>query len=224
MSNGDLHADPRAERFAYSCGRCSRCCYGKIIQLNPYEIARLAHSRGETTSEFRSAWTDDGAGNFLRRTPDGACVFLGPKGCTVHADRPLVCRVYPLGRHVSRNGSERWSHVNPHPQTEGVYSKDGTIAEYIEAQGALPFMDAADKYADWVWRAAEALAGSTPGNTQLDGHENEELDLVDMDSALAAHCKSRGIEEPKDVEARMSLHLDILNDSLDHISGEADGK
>lgn len=220
---GALHADPRAESFGYSCQRCLRCCHHKMIQLNPYEIARLARNRGQTTSEFRRDWTDDGAGNFLRRTEAGACVFLGPEGCTVHADRPLVCRLYPLGRHVSRDGSERWSHVKPHPQTEGIYSKDGTIADFVEAQGALPFMRAADKYADWVWRAAEALARPSARNGADSGQEDEHLDLVDMDSAIDAHCKSKGIEEPKDIDARMELHLCILNDSLEALSGGNDG-
>jgi len=223
MGSGELHADPRAEKFGYSCMRCLRCCHHKIIQLNPYEIARLARRLEQTTSEFRSTWTDDGAGNFLRRTDNGACVFLGEKGCTVHEDRPLVCRLYPLGRHVSRDGAERWSHVTPHPQTEGVYSKDGTVADYIEAQGARSFMDAADKYADWVWRASEVLDRTSAGNGADHSQKEDGLTLVDMDTAIEAHCKSRGTEEPTGVEARMLLHLFILDSYLETISGDHNG-
>jgi Fe-S-cluster containining protein len=220
MSSGALHADPRAEKFSYSCGRCSRCCYHKLIQLNPYEIARLAHRLGQTTSEFSSAWTEDGAGNYLQRTAAGACVFLGEKGCTVHEDRPLVCRLYPLGRHVSRDGTERWSHVTPHPETKGVYGKDATIADYVDAQGARPFMDAADKYAGWVWRAGEVLNRSSAARESGNGQQSEIPDVVDMDGAIDAHCKSNGIEEPKDFEARIQLHLYILDSILADISGD----
>ena len=54
--------DPRAETFGYVCHRCMKCCHHKRIQLNPYEVARLARNRGMTTGEFRAVCTEDGAG------------------------------------------------------------------------------------------------------------------------------------------------------------------
>ena len=80
----------RQERFRYVCHQCLRCCHDKKIQLNPYEVARLARNRGQTTTQFRAEWTVDGAGTVLQQTETGACVFLGAGGCMVHADRPLV--------------------------------------------------------------------------------------------------------------------------------------
>ena len=50
---------------------------------------------------------------------DAQMLFLGERGCTVHADRPLVCRLYPLGRHIDEHGAESFYHLEPHPQTEG---------------------------------------------------------------------------------------------------------
>lgn len=35
----------RDASFGYVCGRCSRCCQHKHIQLDPYEIARLARAK-----------------------------------------------------------------------------------------------------------------------------------------------------------------------------------
>jgi len=207
--------DPRAEAFGYTCRRCSRCCHHKLIQVNPYEIARLARHRGLSTGAFRAAFTDDGAGNYLRRAADDACVFLGPQGCTVHADRPLVCRLYPLGRHVAADGSERWSHTPPHPQTEGVYSRDGTIAGHIAAQGAEPFLRAADQYVAWVRRAMHALGGP-PARRDVAGAPATD-DLLDMDTAIAAHCAATGVGEPTDIEARKDLHLEILHRQLDQV-------
>lgn len=208
--------DPRTEAFGYTCRRCMRCCHGKLIQVNPYEIARLARNRGQSTGEFRAAWTDDGAGNYLRRTVDNACVFLGAEGCTVHADRPLVCRLYPLGRRVTADGAESWSHATPHPQTEGVYSRDGTIAEFIAAQGAEPFMRAADQYVAWVRRAMD-LFGAPPRRGGGDAGAGASDNLLDMDAAIAAHCASIGIAEPDDIEARIDLHLEILHRQLDQV-------
>jgi Putative zinc- or iron-chelating domain len=83
----------RSSEFGYVCRRCSLCCRDKRIQINPYELARLARAQGETTSEFRERWTLDGQGTTLGQKEDGTCVFLGSQGCEVHADRPLVCRL-----------------------------------------------------------------------------------------------------------------------------------
>src|SRR5262245_23039972 len=149
----------RSAPFGYVCRRCSRCCQDKQIQVNPYEVARLARAKGQSTSAFRADWTIDGRGTTLRWTEDGACVFLGPHGCEVHGDRPLVCRLYPLGRHVRSDGGEYFTTLEGHPQSAGQFTGDGTIAEYLSAQGAQPFMDAADAYFRWLCVAHERLAG-----------------------------------------------------------------
>ena len=135
---------PRSTPFGYICRRCSRCCQHKKIQLDPYEVARLARAKGQSTSQFRAAWTVDGQGVTLRQKADGTCVFLGPQGCKVYADRPLACRLYPLGRQVHRDGSEYFSRLEGHPLSKGEFISRGVIADYLEAQGAMPFMAAAD--------------------------------------------------------------------------------
>ncbi len=79
----------RTDAFGFSCSRCSRCCRDKIIQVNPYEVARLAHGLGLNSGDFAARHTGEGQGLHLKRLGDGACEFLGPPGCTVHAYRPL---------------------------------------------------------------------------------------------------------------------------------------
>jgi uncharacterized protein len=207
----------RAEPFSFVCGRCSRCCYHKGIRVNPYEIARLARSCGQTTTEFRKAWTRDGAGTLLAQRDDGACVFLGPDGCTVHADRPVVCRLYPLGRFRSDDGIEGFTRLERHPQSAGKLGASGTIADYLEAQGAGPFIKAADQYFSWICAAARAL-GSTPHRKQSDvSHEESALtaELLDMDAAITRYCLVSGRAEPTDLEDRKDLHLAILYEELE---------
>jgi Fe-S-cluster containining protein len=208
--------DPRQERFGYVCNRCLRCCHHKKIQLNPYEVARLAQSRGMSTTAFRRDYTDGGAGVVLAQTDNGACVFLGPEGCGVHPDRPLVCRLYPLGRHVFSDGDERYSHVAPHPQSEGVFTDDGTIADFLEAQGAAPFIQAADAYLAWLSKALNTVP-EAPGQVGLASNPaadpeapDEAFDLLDMDAALAAHGPLPSGPSADGVETRTRLHLEIL--------------
>jgi Fe-S-cluster containining protein len=205
----------RGEPFGYTCRACSRCCAHKIIQVNPYEIARLARHAGLSTADFRARYTErDGA--ILKRTDDDVCVFLGDQGCSVHPDRPLVCRLYPLGRRASPDGVEVWLRATPHPQSEGIYSKDGTIGDFIAAQDALPFMRAADAYADWV-RKASALIESETGET---GDQSDTDDLLDMDGAISAWCRQTGTAEPSDIEERRQLHLAILYRQLEPVKGD----
>lgn len=210
-------AAARSEAFAYVCNRCSRCCRDKVIKVNPYEIARMARRVGLTTGAFTERYTEDGVGAQLTRRADGTCTFLGPEGCGVHPDRPLVCRIYPLGRHVAADGTERWSHLAPHPETKGVYGADGTIGDYIAAQQALPYMRATDEYAAWLRRAYDVL--ETAGDGGDEGISG--ADLLDMDSAIAARCEESGMQEPLDIEARKALHLTILAERLDEIEGGA---
>ena len=211
-------AAARAEAFGYVCNRCSLCCWHKIIQVNPYEVARLAQRLGVGTAEFRERWTQDGLGAHLTRTEDDSCSFLGPEGCTVHQDRPLVCRIYPLGRHVAADGTEAWSHVEPHPQTKGVYSTQGTVGDYVTTQGALPFMQAADEYASWIRRAYERLEALADGD---DEEAAQAADLLDIDAMISAHCGKTGETEPLDIEARKALHLSLLAGWLDNMQESA---
>jgi hypothetical protein len=204
-------AEARAEPFGYACNRCMLCCRHKAIQVNPYEIARLARRLGVSTSKFRERHTDQGAGAHLARREDETCVFLGPEGCEVHPDRPLVCRIYPLGRHVGADGTERWSHLAPHPETKGVYSKAGVIGEYITDQGALPYMQATDEYVAWLRAAYDYL--DAPAADATEGGEPAP-DLLDLDGVIAEHCRRTAKAEPLDIEARKALHLAILADWL----------
>lgn len=200
----------RQAPFGYTCRGCSRCCPHKLIQVNPYEVARLARFFGISTGEFRAAYTERD-GTLLKRDEDDACIFLGEWGCGVHPERPLVCRLYPLGRRVAPDGTETWVKTNPHPDSEGEFSESGTIADYIAAQGALPYMLAADDYADWVRRAYAKMEQA--GNATPDSEIAQPL--LDMDHAISAFCAEHGLAEPEDIEARRVLHLRILHTYLE---------
>jgi Fe-S-cluster containining protein len=177
---------PADGAFAYTCHRCRRCCTGKRIWVNPYEVFRLARRLGLTTTRFLEQYTVNG-GTELAVRDDLSCVFLGEQGCTVHGDRPLVCRLYPLGRAVQTGAPDRYFTLEPHPQSEGVFSDDGTVAEYLEQQGAAPFLAAADTYFALLDGARDTLA-------ELVSHHIERTettaDDIAHDDATAEHAPS----------------------------------
>jgi Fe-S-cluster containining protein len=221
MADTGKTSGTRDEPFSYVCHRCLRCCHHKLIRLNPYEIARLARSCGQTTSALQteSTITLDNIGVVLRqREADAACVFLGPEGCGVHPDRPLACRVYPLGRHVSEQGVETWTHVDPHPQTEGDYGTNGVIGDFIAGQETALYTEAADEYADWVRRAVRLVSGNI-----VDEHEislESLAEITDLDTAIANHCDRENTPEPAEIEDRKRLHLSILHALVDKYEEE----
>lgn len=178
--------------FSYRCNACSRCCHDKRIQVNPYEIARLAANRGLSTGDFIAQYLEND-GPYLRFTDDGACAFLGPGGCTVHPDRPLVCRLYPLGRHVSAEHGERFIHATPHPQTEGVYGTDGTVADFLDSQQAAAFIDAADRYHSLV----DELLAMVENNAATE-HTVLTDDWLDIDAVLGETGDGLTVERKMD--------------------------
>ncbi len=211
----------RAAAFSYACGRCSRCCREKGITLNPFEVLRLARNRGLTTTDFIARFTER-AGTLLRQRDDGRCVFLGAAGCEVHADRPLVCRIYPLARHVGAQDEESFTELEPHPQTEGRYGADGTVGGYLETQDAGPFLEAADRYLNLFRAMADSLAVSVGRLAEAEREQVERSFLppeddavapdawLDVDRALDRYCRERDLVKPTDASRLMELHLEAL--------------
>jgi uncharacterized protein len=145
----------RQSVFSFECGRCSQCCTNKKIQINPYEVARLAANLKVSTTEFLLSFTTDGV--YLAATSNGKCVFLEENGCSVHPDRPLVCRLYPLGRLLTSGGEESFVLSTLHPQCRGTWSKTQTIEEYMTGQGVHEFLNAGGIYRSLLKTLVEAL-------------------------------------------------------------------
>lgn len=216
----------RDSPFSYDCHACRRCCHDKIIRLNPYEVARLAQNRGVSTTEFLAQYTG-AQGTALKQVDQGACVFLTPEGCGVHADRPLVCRLYPLGRQVTADGRETFHELDPHPQTEGEYGTSGTVEDFLAGQGAAPFIDAVDRYIEVVGRMSAMLGARIQNDTRLEaqvrdavsgvlaGDAQDGSDWIDMDALVEEYCRRQGMTVPSDVPAKMAIHIQAIEERLE---------
>jgi len=175
-------------------------------------VARLARARQLSTGEFRKAFTVAGHGTQLAQKDDGRCVFLGPQGCEVHADRPLVCRLYPLGRHLRTDGLEFFTRHEGHPLSEGEFIDRGTVDGFLDAQGAKPFMAAQDRYFEWLCWAHDQLGPAAVSSDATSTEPTDGTDLLDMDGLIARHCAATGKAEPADLDDRLQLHLQLLHD------------
>lgn len=171
----------RATAFSCTCQACQRCCHDKLIQVNPYEIARLARNRGISTGEFIDQYLS-AEGPYLRFLDNSACVFLTDQGCGVHPDRPLVCRRYPLGRFRAADGNEQFTPLTPHPHSAGIYGDTGTIADFLAGQQITDFVDAADRYLALFYRLYDSLW--------------QQEDLAQLDSQALAPIPPKPKPEP----------------------------
>lgn len=210
----------QAFAFSFVCGRCGYCCVDKIIQVNPYEIFRLARACGMSTTEFIATYTS-GGGMFLRFNEEGRCFFLDEEGCSVHADRPLVCRLYPLGRDI-HGEHETFFLSAEQNQCQGLYGTVGTVLEYLEQQVAGPFMAASNRYRQAV---RGMLATCTRGIlSQPEVHALNRRDIMDnIAERIEIHSQWMDIDKtlvefaglapaglPTDPEQAMEMHIVAL--------------
>lgn len=122
----------RSGFFRFSCKRCASCCRSGAL-LYPFDVARLARELELPTRQVISRYTEftvHEAGWFLLQTavrPKG-CVFLNDSSCLVYPARPMVCRMFPLGRNLDEDGAQSFF-LNP--SCPGL--DDGPIVE-VDAQ------------------------------------------------------------------------------------------
>lgn len=194
--------------FGFTCRRCKQCCRDKLIQVNPYESARLSAFLGIGTTEFLKRYTVRN-GTYLRLLHDGTCCFLGPEGCSVHPHRPLVCRLYPLSRHVTHTGEDWFAELETEAGCRGSYHRGGRITEYLLEQGAEPFMTAADRYLNLIWEMMNTVDSCSEPNSFsacLPGY----LNWMDMDAVVTDYCRRRNLQVPEDIGKRARFHIEAL--------------
>jgi uncharacterized protein len=199
--------------------------------VGPYEALRLSRRLGISTTEFLVRHTEAGGTVLQTRAEDGSCVFLGLQGCTVHPDRPLACRLYPLARWVAPDGDESFGHLEPHPQTAGIYGTNGTVEAFLTAQGLGPYFAMADRYGAVYDRMVAVLERFDPSE-DVDRRterraEIDELDAgtlatawFDVDATVGAYCRERSLAVPSEVDALVALHLKAMDTWLDALEAQ----
>lgn len=89
------------------CAGCSECCQGMedTVVLDPLDLYRLTTGLGKSFGELLDQALTLGVvdGLVLPKLKidgdQGRCVFLNDQGrCRIHAYRPGICRLFPLGR------------------------------------------------------------------------------------------------------------------------------
>lgn len=204
----------RESAFSYQCHACNKCCHGKGIQVNPYETMRLSGLLRITTSEFRQKYLNQ---QMLKHKPDSdACIFLGENGCTVHKDRPLVCRLYPLGRLRLDTGREIFTELTPHPESEGEYGTSSTVEGYLQTQEVESYLQAEKLYSEVITKMANAAlsefqpsAKGRSNKRKITGFSYTDW-ILDPDPLIMQYCNGKKIEFPVETQKKLELHIVAL--------------
>ena len=106
-----ITANKRALRpgqpFNFRCTQCGDCCrHREDILLTPFDLFRIAGQLGISPGEVVKTYCEVYLGSsshfpVVRLLPvvdEKACPFLRENRCSIHASKPTVCALFPLGR------------------------------------------------------------------------------------------------------------------------------
>ena len=194
----------------------------------PHEILGMARVLGIGTTEFLALYADN-RGTTLRSEEDGRCVFLTASGCRVHPRRPLVCRLYPLGRSTDERGEERFALFPPQPECEAVVGREGTIETFLGSQGVGPYFVWARRYGELYRRMIGLLdrldgegkfdesAEAEPATPEKEPARTHLSSWQDIDASLAEYCDAKGLKPPLEIDEAIALHLLAMEEWLDDL-------
>lgn len=114
ISDGKLYtANDMVRADCRGCQGCSDCCWGmgSSIVLDPLDIQRLCQGLNTDFAGLMEQYIElnvvDGMilPNLKMQKSSDSCVLLDENGrCTMHAERPGICRMFPLGRYYEEKG------------------------------------------------------------------------------------------------------------------------
>jgi Fe-S-cluster containining protein len=151
-----------------------------VITLSPYDLIRIARAAGISTTDAIRRYTIR-RGSILKFDDHGACVALDETRCTIHHGRPLACRLYPLGLQRDSASAESFVRLDPAPGSLGVYGANGTVADFLDAQGVREYLNELDRYRGLLPLIRERIAKLV----DFDAIEPRELWRVATREALA---------------------------------------
>lgn len=149
------------EPFKFKCRACGKCCKNREdILFTPRDIYRIAKYLGKKTEEIIHTYCDCYIGEdskipIVRLVPKGpnkACPFLRDKRCGIHAVKPVVCALFPVGRiYHTRNPQDEEPEYKAgyilQPIQCGSLTKNNTVRQWLE-KFDIPVDD--EFYKEWT--------------------------------------------------------------------------
>ena len=103
------HALSIDDTFQFHCNQCGECCkHREDILISPFDLFRLTRYLNMKPTEFVDRYCTTYIGQnsrlpvviFKAVGEEQVCPMLQDNHCSVHAAKPTICALYPLGRAV----------------------------------------------------------------------------------------------------------------------------
>lgn len=169
----------------------NECCRDLNQTLTPYDILRLKKNLEISSQEFIRKYTSLHQGpesglpvlTFKPNPQTGhECPFVTADGCSVYADRPASCRMYPLARAIARSRESgeigEFFAVIEEPHCKGFcHTSSQTVKEWLSGQAVDKHNLENDKLMELISLKNQILPG------RLDGAQSDAfyLALYDLD-------------------------------------------
>ncbi|PIZ51172.1 hypothetical protein COY27_04535 [Candidatus Woesearchaeota archaeon CG_4_10_14_0_2_um_filter_33_13] len=133
-----LNAKEPHHILKFKCKQCGHCCDSTYIQLAPFDIKNICDTLDISTQKFHEKYSmfnssDNIPRCYLRNRP--RCPFKENKLCTIYNNRPLRCRLFPLGRVYPEDLNESSFLILPEEKCIGFDTgKKIKISEFLEQQ------------------------------------------------------------------------------------------
>jgi Fe-S-cluster containining protein len=148
------------DTFRFTCDRSGKCCRDRFenpILLSPYDVHRLRNNLKIPSRQFAAKFGCKIFGSesqlpimLLDFEQQGKnhnkCPFLMSYGCKVYEDRPLVCRLYPVGRVVDTDMNSFFFLTKVAEYCKLGTGKEHTIEEWLEEAEVEPYFQWNDRF------------------------------------------------------------------------------
>ena len=145
------------DTFQFNCRMCGKCCKNRHdIMLTTRDLYNIAKYFGRSMRYVVERYCVVYTGEISRvpivrlqpSGPEQACPLLRDKRCVVHASKPVVCALFPLGRGIftpsDEDGSELPDEFKPiyvaQPVTCGKQDQIHTVRDWL-GQFGIPVED-----------------------------------------------------------------------------------
>lgn len=168
ISDGRLYkSNDMVKADCHGCKGCHKCCtgMGDSIVLDPYDIYRLQRGIGKEMEQLLSEelvelHVEDGVilPNVKMSGREESCGFLDGEGrCSIHAYRPGLCRLFPLGRFYENGDFRYFLQTGECNETGRTKVK---VEKWIDTPDPKRNHDFILKWHDLLNRAEETAAGA----------------------------------------------------------------
>lgn len=150
----------------HDCHGCSSCCrdMGDSIKLDPYDAWQLQREGKPIAGLLQdgtvalTVWEGMILPHLQMNAQTGGCSFLSREGrCTIHAYRPGICRLFPLGRNFTES---EMTYFLLEDACENHQRSKVRVSRWIGIEPAAAYHDFVKEWHDFRKEMLELLAGA----------------------------------------------------------------